>query len=79
MKRTKKLELKSQACGDTVSKTIELFNKLLEESNFELDQLVKNNVLSISNEISEQFVEDLKDFISAMQDATKEIKDTTVF
>lgn len=75
----KKLELKSQMYGDTVSKTIELFNKLLEESNFELDQFVKNNVLSVSNEVSEQFVEDLNDFISAIQDAMKEIKDTAAF
>ncbi|MDO4469845.1 MAG: hypothetical protein Q4C84_08380, partial [Bacillota bacterium] len=79
MEEMKKLELKSQIHGKFIKKSIDLFNSLLEESEFNLDQFVNGDALAISNEISDQFVKNLKEFINIIPDAVREIEDQDVF
>ena len=58
----KKIELESQENG--IKKAIEVFNSILEESSFDLNQFVKSNSLAIPNDMSEKFLESLKQFIN---------------
>lgn len=73
----KKIELEFQENG--IKKAIELFNIILEESEFNLNQFVKSDSLSISNEMSETFMESLKEFVAMVPDMVKQMEDAEIF
>lgn len=73
----KKIELEFQDSG--IKKAIELFNAILEESEYNLNQFVKSNSLSISNQMSETFSESLKQFINMIPDIVKQLDDAESF
>ena len=65
----KKIELQFQESG--IKKTIELFNIILEESEYNLNQFVKSDSLSISDEMSVSITESLKEFVVMVPDSNK--------
>ena len=73
----KKIELEFQESG--IKKTIELFNIILEESEYNLNQFVKSDSLSISDEMSETFMESLKEFVAMVPDIVKQMEDAESF
>lgn len=73
----KKIELEFQESG--IKKTIELFNIILEESEYNLNQFVKSDSLSISDGMSEIFMESLKEFVAMVPDIVKQIEDAESF
>lgn len=73
----KKIELEFQESG--IKKVIELFNVILEESEFNLNQFVKSDSLAISNQMSETFLESLKQFIDMVPDIVKQLDDVETF
>lgn len=73
----KKIELEFQENG--IKKAIELFNSILEESSFDLNQFVKSNSLAIPNDMSEKFLESLKQFINIVPDIVKQLDEPETF
>ena len=73
----KKIELEFQENG--IKKAIELFNSILEESIFDLNQFVKSNSLAIPNDMSEKFLESLKQFINIVPDIVKQLDEPETF
>lgn len=73
----KKIELEFQENGTT--KAIELFNYLLEKSEYNLNQFVKSDGLVISNETPEGVSSSLKEFIEMMPDVIRKIDDRVAF
>ncbi|MCI8884589.1 MAG: hypothetical protein HFG87_01245 [Dorea sp.] len=73
----KKIELEFQENG--IARLIELFNNLLEQCEFNLNQFVKGDALSISNEMPESFVESLKEFVKEIPDLLKELDEKDTF
>lgn len=60
----KKIELDCQESGG--KKFIELFNFILEHGNYNLNQLVNGNALSISDEMTEEFTDKLKELLDVI-------------
>lgn len=73
----KKIELEFQESG--IKKVIELFNVILEESEFDLNQFVKSDSLAIPNQMSETFLESLKQFVDMVPDIVKQLDDAESF
>ena len=73
----KKIELGFQENG--FEKVIELFNTILEESQFDLNQFVKSDSLAIPNEMSETFQVSLKKFIEMVPNLVKEMDNAEDF
>lgn len=73
----KKIELEFQESG--IKKVIELFNVILEESEFDLNQFVKSDSLAIPNQMSETFLESLKQFVDMVPDIVKQLDDVESF
>ena len=73
----KKIELEFQEDG--IKKVIELFNTILEESEFNLNEFVKSNSVSISNQMSEGFSESLKQFVDLVPNIVKQLDDADSF
>mgnify|MGYP003478043941 CR=1 FL=1 len=65
----KKIDLSSQNGGKR--KFFELFNLMLEKSDFNLNQIVKSDSLVIPNQIDETFVDTLKEFLEIAPDVMK--------
>lgn len=77
MEIMKKIELEFQENG--IKKAIELFNEILEESEFDLNQFVKSDSLAVPNDMSETFLESLKQFVSMVPDIVKQMDDAENF
>lgn len=73
----KKIELEFQ--GDGIEKAIELFNTILEESQFDLNQFVKSDSLAIPNKMPETFQESLKKFVDIVPELIKKMEDAEDF
>lgn len=73
----KKIELQFPEFG--MEKMIELFNDILEQCDYNLNQFVKGDTLAISNEMSENFLKLLKEFVKGIPDALRELDDNDVF
>lgn len=73
----KKIDLEFQESG--IEKAIKLFNIILEESEFDLNQFVKSDSLAISNQMSETFLESLKEFVNTVPDLVKQMDDAEAF
>lgn len=73
----KKIELESQKSG--YKDVFEIFNVILEESGFDLNQFVKGDSLEIPNEMSEKFLDSLKNFVSLVPDVVKQMEDAASF
>ena len=73
----KKIELEFPKPG--IAKMIELFNDILEQCEYNLNQFVKGDTLAISNEMSEDFIVLLKKFVKEIPDVLRGIDDSDVF
>lgn len=67
-----KTSLQSQYAG-MLKTFIELFNSILEESNYNLNQFVKGESLTVSDDMSEEFLDTLKEFVNNAPEVIKEI------
>lgn len=72
----KEVCLRSQMNGKEIE---ELFNYILKVSNYNLDQYVKSDALSIPNDMDEQFVDSIKKLLDIMPEVVKTISDKEQF
>lgn len=73
----KKIESEFQDTG--IMKAIDLFNRLLEKSDYNLNQFVKGDSLTVPNDKSESFTNILKEFVEMVPDAIQRIENGEVF
>lgn len=67
----KKINMKKYIQNSDIKKIIELFNKLLEESDYNLNQFVKGDTITLDNKISDEFIANLKKFIAIIPEIEK--------
>lgn len=65
--------------GPDVKKIEELFNVILRESDYNLNQFVKGDILGISREMSAPFFESLEELVEILPDIVKNIDDIESF
>ena len=73
----KSIELEFQENG--VAKIIELFNTILEQSGYNLNQFVKGDSLAVPNEVPESFLDSLKKFVNISPDVIRSIENKEDF
>lgn len=73
----KKINSESQIDGMTTS--FELFNSILENSGYNLNQYVKGDMLAITDDVQEEYVNTLKEFMDIAADEVKNIEDKEAF
>lgn len=73
----KKIDLKSQNYGST--KLFELFNTILELSDYNLNQFVKGDALAVPDNMPETFVESLKEFVRISPDIVRDMENREEF
>lgn len=73
----KSIELEFQENG--VAKIIELFNTILEQSGYNLNQFVKGDSLAVPNEVPEPFLDSLKKFVNISPDVIRSIENKEDF
>ena len=72
----KSIELEFQENG--VAKIIELFNTILEQSGYNLNQFVKGDSLAVPNEVPESFLDSLKKFVNISPDVIRSDRKSVV-
>lgn len=73
----KKIESKFQEPG--ILKVIALFNIILEESHFNLNQIVKGDSIIVSGEMSEVFLDSLKEFVDLIPNEIRHVEQEEEF
>ena len=73
----KNIDLKSWTTG--TNELVELFNCILESSNYNLDQFVKNGILAVSDDVQEDFIDALKKLINIIPEVVKNLDDKEKF
>ena len=73
----KNIHLESWMTG--MNRLVELFNYILENSNYNLNQFVKSDTLAISDDVQEDFIDALKELIDIAPGVVRDLKDKEKF
>lgn len=67
----KKVVTESQMCG--IKTFIEMFNSILEKSNYNLNQLVKENRLTVKKDMSQDLIREVKKLVNMIPDLIRDV------
>ena len=75
----KKLDLKFYSKNETIKQIATLFNQILEESNYNLNAIVKGDGIDLPETVSDKFIANLKDIIECISNEARSIEEETDF
>ena len=73
----KKLDLKFYSKNETIKQIATLFNQILEESNYNLNAIVKGDGIDLPETVSDKFIANLKDIIECISNEARSIEEET--